>query len=204
MQMINKLTTILCLIVLLNINAQENSTQPKKNKKNSIWYIDLSLGAALGEAGGLMEVGAINYQHKKNLFTFRASENSLYTDYFFFVPITSSKTKSHQEYSLLYGRRHVYDSFSFSYSAGVSYAKLKQNIDTSNYQFKNSLGVPLEFNVRWFNKEKTRFRILDVIPVGKPSSFGVSTGLKLVANISKFPYVGIGLTLGLGKHKIYN
>ncbi|SNR17138.1 hypothetical protein [Tenacibaculum jejuense] len=204
MKMINKLTIILHLIVFLNITAQENSTQPKKNKKNSIWYVDLSLGLAEGESGGLMEGIAFNYQYKKNLFTLKAAENSSYNEHFFFYPLFFSKVKSHLEYSLLYGRRHVYNSFSFSYSAGVSHVKLKKNINSSNYNVQNSFGVPLEFNVRWFKGEKTRFRILDIIPVGKPTSFGVSTGFKLVANISKFPYIGLGLTLGLGKHKIYN
>jgi len=59
-------------------------------------------------------------------------------------------------------------------------------------------------NVKWFKKEKKRFRAYyGLIPIGKPTSFGRSFGFKLYGNIGKLSYVGIGINYGFGWHKRY-
>jgi hypothetical protein len=56
----------------------------------------------------------------------------------------------------------------------------------------------------FFKTKKERFRIFyGLIPVGEPTSFGRAFGFRLYANIAKNSYVGLGLTFGLGWHKIY-
>ncbi len=192
------LLTIICFFQ--NIIAQDNgNSKDKFNTNNSIWYIDATIGGSGTEGGGFLTGFSVNYQYKKNLFTFR-NYNNVKLDGFILFPIPFIK-KSNREYGLLYGRRHIKKGFSYSYSTGVSY-----NIheDKLNNIVTNNIGFPLEFNIKWFKNKKSRYRIYELIPVGKPSTIGNSIGFKFLANVSKIPYVGIGLTIGIGKYKIYN
>lgn len=110
------------------------------------------------------------------------------------------------EVALLYGLRTIEENHAYSFSLGVSYSGYYQNYDKNvnnniNYDY---VGVPFEANIKWFKEEKRRFRIYGLIPVGKPTAFGGAIGFKLFGNISRQTYAGIGLTYGLGFHKVYD
>jgi len=153
--------------------------------------------------------GSINYQTQNHLFTSRIVQNrtinaGIAGSFPIFIPFAKLKSEAN-EYSLLYGRRYISDSSSFSFSGGISYSTYKERVESSNIFAKHRfIGLPVEFNIKWFKSKKSKYRIYELIPVGKPSAIGNSSGFKFLANISENPYVGIGLTLGLGKHKIYD
>jgi hypothetical protein len=63
--------------------------------------------------------------------------------------------------------------------------------------------LPIELNFKWFKSKKKRYRIYGIIPVGEPTSFGRNFGFKLVGNISKNSFVGLGIVYGFGIHKKY-
>ncbi len=197
-----KKTILLFLIVtssVLNINSQ---IKKDTIKENSIWYADVTIGGSGAKGGGFLTGFSINYQHKKNLFTFR-NYNNVRLDGFILFPIPFIK-EVNNEYGFLYGRRHVNKTFSYSYSAGISYSEFQKRLQNSSFKTTNSIGFPLEFNIKWFKNKKSPYRIYELIPVGNPSALGNSIGFKFLANVSEIPYVGIGLTIGIGKYKIYN
>ena len=190
-------------MIFSSIKAQEKQDSLKV-KKNSIIFVEGSVGYTNGYVEGLTVGAHFNYQVKNNLFTFRLSQtiNVVKVEFFLIFPI-SSDINTINEYSLLYGKRYIKGGFSYHFSGGIShnvYKNNRGNIDVIDRYF----GFPLEVGVNWFNSKRERYRILyGLIPVGKPTSFAKSVGVKLYANIAKKSYVGIGMTFGLGWHKKY-
>ncbi|SHK06320.1 hypothetical protein [Epilithonimonas mollis] len=182
-------------------------------KTNPVIYGDLGIGYArdLTKNGGILQYGSLNYQNRKNLFTFRYSEiNQLGVSFLnmglLAFPILSNDIKM-EEIAILYGRRYIDDNFSYSFSAGLStnnYVQKFKTEDGNYYKDKSQyIGVPFEFGIKWFKKNKSPYRIYELIPVGKPIGLGNSVGFKLLGNISKHSYVGIGVDFGIGYHKEY-
>ena len=65
------------------------------------------------------------------------------------------------------------------------------------------IGLPLEFNIRWFRKGKKINKLFGLIPISKETGLGSSSGLKLFATISKKSYIGLALNFGFGYYKNY-
>ena len=176
------------------------------SKENPIIFADaffgLSRGAIDGFGGGL----SFNFQNKNDLFTFKiASFIEIREIEVFIIFPTSSSTIVNDEFSLMYGKRYIEDGFSYHFSGGISYNSLRDKDDKLNKDITiNYVGFPLEIGLSWFKTKKERFRIFyGLIPVGKPTGFGRSFGVKMYANFTKRTYFGIGLNFGLGWHKKY-
>ncbi|MGC4041051.1 MAG: hypothetical protein QM710_09790 [Flavobacterium sp.] len=112
------------------------------------------------------------------------------------------------DYGLMYGKRWIWGGVSLSASVGVSYNQHEylEKIDEDYFvQKEDFFGTPFEVNVKFFKKQKRRYRAYyGLIPVTRrPVAFGRSIGLKFVANWSKTSYTGLGISLGLGTHKKY-
>lgn len=180
-------------------------------KENPIIYADSFLGGAGGRAGGFSIGLGLNYQIKHSLLSLRYLGNlKLNSKWVLLTPVTAlpviNEKSNSEEYAALYGYRLIKTGHAFSFSLGVSHNSFSEYLDETNQQIKKTssyLGVPYEANVNWFKKEKRKYRIYGVIPVGKPTSFGNSLGLKIFGNISENSILGIGLTGGLGYHKKY-
>jgi hypothetical protein len=174
-------------------------------KENPIIFGDILLGYA-NTGKSAVTVGLnINYQSKNDLFTFRTSETTSIDkiEWFLFVPIFKV-TNTTTEYAALYGKRYIEDGTAYHFSGGISY-NINEDVNGNLKTRDTFIGFPLEAGISWFKSEKKRFRVFSgLIPVGKPTSFGRSIGIKLYGNIAKRSYVGLGLTFGLGWHKIYN
>ncbi len=189
--------TILC-------NSQE------KKEGNKIFFVDFLVGGSTFSKGSVNSGYSVNYQNKKDLFTLKFNQSKkLENDavlIIWFLPLTYLDTpRNSEEFSFLYGKRFIKNGFSYSSSIGISL--LKHNTINQDYQeiinSKTSFGIPLEFNVRWFRKNKRQNHILGFIPVGKETGFGSSTGLKVFATISKQSYIGLALNFGFGFYKNY-
>jgi hypothetical protein len=192
------------LMLCSSIIGQEKQDSIHK-KANPIFFADLGLGYTNGSLKGLTGVFSLNYQNKNNLFTFRHLEIVTYDniDFFFIIPY-NVETRRIREYAVLYGKRYIENGTSYHFSGGFSYHTYQQKKDNDIIASESFIGFPLEAGMSWFTDKKQRFRILyGLIPVGKPTSFGRSIGFKLYANIARRTYVGIGLTFGLGWHKVY-
>ncbi|TMM29869.1 hypothetical protein FDT66_08325 [Polaribacter aestuariivivens] len=191
-------------MIFSSINSQEN-IDSLKVKTNPIIFTDLNVGYANGALKGISGGISLNYQAKDNLFKFRffRVEDIEKIEFFLIFPINSIYTTL-DEYAFLYGKRYIDDGFSYHFSGGISYNKEKYH-NNGNVTTKGSfIGFPLEIGVGWFKSKKERFRVFyGLIPVGKPTGFGRSFGIKLYANIAKKSYVGLGLSVGLGWHKKY-
>ena len=202
--MMKQLPLVIFLVIISSIKAQEN-LDSLNTKPNPIIFGDFSLGYSNGFVKGFTVGGSVNYQKKNNLFTFRTLQviNIKKIDFFLIFPY-NIESETMTEYSLLYGKRYIEEGFSYHFSGGISFATYDKNFENDNLAL-NYFGFPVEVGVSWFKNKKRRFRVLyGLIPVGKPTSFGRSIGFKLHANIAKRSYVGLGLTFGLGWHKIYN
>ena len=178
-------------------------------KTNPILFTDFYFGYSGGGSHGFTGSVSVNYQLKEHLFTARASQllhykTQIITPVF---PFPLSKLQeSIDEYGLLYGRRYAKDNHAFSFSAGAAFMHRKKYVitaDDSFYVTKNTFGVPFEASVKWFKRRKAPYRIYGVIPIGKPTAFGNSFGFKLLGNVSKTTFVGLGITVGFGYHKYY-
>jgi hypothetical protein len=200
-----------CVILFLSLITSAQKKQDSSFvKKNPIVFADLTYGYTDGYLKGLSVAGSINYQKTNNLYTFRALATFDFRNASFIsiIPV-SGVTKSIEEYSLLYGKRFVKDGFSYHFSGGISYnVYLEKERDYFLDEYVTSkntyVGFPLEIGVNFFKSKKERYRVLyGLIPVGKPTSFGKSLGIKFYANIAKKTYVGIGFSFGLGWHKYY-
>ena len=201
---------LLLLLVLIwgsamNGYAQIDSLNVSVQKTNSIIYWEGYIGAG---GGGLLLGTSANYQWKKSLFTARFTGiTKIETDIIHpLVPFPIFKLKEqYNEPALLYGYRYINNGLSLSASAGISYNHRKKysstdNLDLEHYDY---VGMPFELNLKWFNSTKRRFRILYIIPVSRPTGFSRSIGFKVIGNVSRFSYIGAGLTYGLGYHKLY-
>ena len=201
--MFKQILLVIFLLVFSSVKAQEN-IDSLSLKPNPIVFGDFSLGYSNGFVKGFTVGGSINYQKRNNLFTFRALQviNIRKIDFFLIFPI-NIESETMTEYSLLYGKRYIEEGFSYHFSGGISYASYDKSFENDNLTI-DYVGFPIEAGISWFKNKKKRFRVLyGLIPVGKPTSFGRSIGFKLHANIAKRSYVGLGLTFGLGWHKIY-
>ncbi len=54
-----------------------------------------------------------------------------------------------------------------------------------------------------FKGKKRQYRLYKIIPVGRKTSFGRNVGFKIIGNISKNSFIGVGINCGLGIHKKY-
>ncbi len=189
------------LFIGMNCFAQEEKTNP-------IVYAEIIIGYSNGSSKGVTSGGTLNYQRKNNLFSYRyleLSENRKEGS-FFFIPVLV-EVEILREQAIMYGRRFVDENTSYSFSAGIAYVDREFLIDDTNgvlkYNNTQSIGFPFELNIKWFNSKKERYRIYELIPVGKPTSFANSIGFKFYGNVSKTSFVGLGITFGLGWHKNY-
>ena len=192
-----------------SINAQEK-LDSLQQKENPIVFADASFGYTNGYLKGISVAASFNYQKNNNLYTFRASATYDYRDVDFisFIP-NSGTNRTIEEYGLLYGKRYVEDGFSYHFSGGFSYNVYveidREHIFYDVTKVRNSyFGFPVEIGFSWFKPKKEKFRVLyGLIPVGNPTSFGRSFGVKLYASLAEKTYIGIGLSLGFGWHKKY-
>ncbi|MET4082591.1 hypothetical protein ABIB40_002551 [Pedobacter sp. UYP30] len=169
--------------------------------KNPIIFGEGFIGGSFGFLFG----GELNYQVNHSLFTARITGVSVLEIGGFIIPVFYTK-EFYYEPALLYGYRYIKNGHSFSVSGGISYNnKLVYSPRESVYSERSEyVGFPFEVNYKLFKNKKTRYRIIySIFPVGKPTAFGRGFGLKLSGNISKFSYLGFGLTYGFGYHKVY-
>lgn len=195
---------ITILLTFLSCYSQEK-IDSISTKRNSIFFGDVTIGYASGVVKGFSGGVSFNYQRKNNLFTVRFLETSrIYeADYFLLFFPYNVYSKSIKEYSFLIGKRFIKNEFAYHFSGGISKVNFKETQDDIQVSNVDYLGLPLEIGINWFNPQKERFRIFGLIPVGKSTSFGASSGIKLYATIAKKSQVGIGLTIGLGNYKRY-
>lgn len=187
-----------------NLLAQQENDSIKR-KTNPIFFGSINASYSGGSIKGLTGGLSLNYQTNTNLFTFRYKENYKIEDVelFIFFPIVL-ESRTFEEYSILYGKRYIKNDFAYYFSAGISFNTFRRS-DKDNVTkfYRDSFGFPLEIGYQWFNAKKEIYRILGIIPVGKPTAFGRSLGLNLYANIGKESYFGFELAIGLGWHKKY-
>lgn len=199
-----KITLFLVLFLVL----KSNSYSQEKEKTNPIFFAEMMFGYSVGGSQGFTGVGTLNYQKQSNLFTYRYLELSKFRrdGSVLFIPIYT-EIEYIREQALMYGKRIINKNVSYSYSAGLAYIDRDFLVDETNgilkYDNDTYIGLPFEFNIKWFKSKKERYRIYELIPVGKAISFGNSIGFKLYGDISKTSFIGLGLTIGLGWHKIY-
>lgn len=179
-----------------------------QEKTNPILFTEFILGFADGGSQGFTSGVNLNYQKDSHLFTLRyVNVVEFKTDFFLFFPIASYTIQQVDDVGLLYGNRTIKNNFSYSYSAGISLVKKKELISEENddfiYEKDQGVGLPFEFSIKWFNRDKERYRIYCLIPVGKPIAFSRSIGFKFFGNVSKTTYMGLGVTYGFGWHKNY-
>lgn len=188
--------------------AQDSLKVVTASKSNPIVFLETFLGYAGGSSEGFVGNVSINYQRNKDLLTFRITEltRHRYDGNVLIFPVYT-EVESINEYALLYGKRYVSDNFSYSFSGGASIINRKyfsERVDNINYfNYQEGFGFPFEFSIKWFNSQKERYRIYCIVPVGKPTSFSRSIGFKLIGNVSKTTFVGLGISYGFGWHKKY-
>lgn len=201
----------------LNAIAQDslnvdNARHLKQTKTNPIIYSDLHFGWSFLGATGIYGGVNINYQYKKNLFTLRyntIADLAGRDPQLKKLQIFAVENQGHyDEYGILYGRRYLTNTRGLSFSAGASFnyrvRKYPKADGGKTITYAYYPGLPFEFNVNWFKGRKRRFRIYHIIPVGEPTAFGASIGFKLQGNVSKNPYLALGVVYGLGMFKHYN
>lgn len=180
------------------------------SKANPVIFSELLIGHSEGKTGGFTGGAALNYQKDKSLLTARFLATVKLKLSFLnpFIPIPAIDQKSDlEEFSLLYGRRFIKDSKAFSFSLGPSYNIFTEVLIDSGFRRYEKIskypGASFEANIKWFKKEKNRYRIYGLIPVGKPTGFGNGIGFKISGSLARESYAGIGITFGFGFHKIY-
>lgn len=188
--------------VIFKIQAQE--------KTNPIIYLDGNLGFAGGNSSGFMIGASLNYQKKENLFTLRTTQfsNSKFTYVSPYFPLPYLDTKEIiTEYGVLAGKRYVHNNKAWSFSVGLASVEreIKKTDENNTYYFDSThaLGFPFQIDINWFKRNKEPYRIYGVIPVTKNTSFGNSIGFKLIGNVSKTTFIGLGGSFGIGYHKEY-
>lgn len=203
------------------LSAQESATDTISfEQPNPVIFGEYFSGLGTGTSFGGYFGGSLNHQHQKHLFSLRytwfgsieyTKVRGGYISHLLIFPAYVNIEKIN-DYSVLYGNRYVNGSFSFSWSAGLGIVQSQERSyieDLNKYgdwKSNTSIGIPLELNVKWFKSEKKRFRAyFGIIPVGKKKvAFGRSFGFKLVGNVSKNSYFGLGISYGFGTHKIYS
>lgn len=201
------------LILLLLLTGKNFGQDTIIQKSNPIVYGELlfGFGGSFNKYNGYIYGGSLGYQIKKNLFTIRYTVNpeikyKAATAGLVGVPVFYSRYKN-KEIGLLYGRRFVKEGRSLSFAAGISTNELEYRYRHEGSEIQSTIkhyyGMAYELNIKWFKHRKERYRIYGMFPVGKPTAFGRSIGLKLTGNISKHSYLGFGITYGFGLHKHY-
>ncbi|KGL62734.1 hypothetical protein [Polaribacter sp. Hel1_85] len=200
-----KLYTAILIVVTTLCYSQE------KKAGNSIFYADFLIGGSSVSGGSVNAGFSLNYQHNKNLLTFKRSLSKKFEDdgilVFFFLPFTVLDTGVNvAENSFLYGRRHIKNGFSYAFSTGISFIRFNEinNTDQEIISRDNFIGLPLEVSFHWFDTDKEEMKLFGLFPIGKKTGFGMSSGFKLYGTISKKSYIGAGLVLGFGYYKNYN
>ena len=204
-----KLLLICTLCCALFGYAQD--TPNVEDNSNPILFLESIFGYAGGSAHGPTIGAELNYQQRKNVFSLRYIYQTRFNFDFAILglvgfPIITNDLNIN-EISALYGYRTIKDGHSWSFSGGVSaniatYKTKNDGVISKDYE--TFAGFPFEINIKWFKKEKKRFRAYyGLIPIGKPTSFGRSLGFKFYGNIGKVSYVGVGLNYGFGWHKVY-
>jgi hypothetical protein len=209
-----KKSILLLLVSYANIiNAQDSIKVDMPKKPNQIIFFEYYLGLGGGNTSGWSYGLTLNYQVKKDLFTFRLGgftgfENRVQAlGPTVGLPVFDIRERI-VDYSVLYGKRWIGEGTSFSVSGGVSSTNWKHYEPVNDVYEKyseNTIGFPFELNVKWFKKVKRRFRAYyGLVPIGKGKvAFGRSYGFKLVGNISKADYIGFAFNVGFGCHKKY-
>ncbi len=204
-----KTVFIIIVFFTLTLQAQEKNT---KNIKQPIAFVEMLMARSfiINDLPGWAAGGELNYQYKNHLFSFRYIEDVhnkfvIVSPSVILLPLPSLVEHiTNKELGILYGRRWIYDDTAISVSGGISYNHYtSKNLDSTLELIDDYLGFPLEVNIKWFKAQKERYRIYQVIPVGKPTAFGRSFGFKFFANINKHSYLGFGFTYGFGWHKKY-
>lgn len=209
-------TKFLLLFVCMQTLAQNQEVFDTIGKQNPVVFYEFYGGLGGSSNGSIVFMGGnLNYAFSDtNLITIRATNfrsfkrEDLIVGFLafpFFV-----RKENVVEYALLYGKRYVYDGKAISFSAGFSindrtfYEYFEEQNNYNKIENIN-LGLPVEFNIKWFKANKKVFRAYyGIIPIGKRKvSFGRSVGFKLIGNFSKHTYLGLGFTYGLGWHKRY-
>ncbi|WP_428330399.1 hypothetical protein [Mucilaginibacter sp.] len=202
----------LLFFYLANTFAQDTLKKTKPITTNPIIYAETSIGAGLAGVQGFQFGLGLNYQLNKGLFTLRyirlqdLSITVLPLAPVVFLPGIRNNG-SLDEYALMYGLRLINGGHSFSFSAGIStnnrIINYKDDHNQSHSTESRYAGIPFEANFLLFKPTRQRIRIYDIIPVGKPTAFGGSIGLKLAGNVSQRSYLAMGLVFGMGYHKHY-
>ncbi|HEV7329960.1 MAG TPA: hypothetical protein VGN63_02875 [Flavisolibacter sp.] len=198
----------LLLVLLLTCLVCTGWTQTK-GKQNPVLFADVSVGHSGGQAGGFTGGASLYFQKESSLFTVRFTGTSRLhakiASAIIPLPVIDNRS-SLDELGLLYGKRIIRNACAYNVSLGVSHSTHRQVVSTSpvrQTQTTAAWGVPFEAGIKWFKPRKKRFRIYGLIPVGKPTGFGGSIGLKLLGTISQNSYAGITFSYGLGFHKQY-
>lgn len=161
--MLKKLLLFFLFVFLFSIpsfSQEEQDSIPKKT--NPIISGDINLGYSRFSEHALHGGLSLNYQRKKDLFKFRFMQSSYLEkiEWFFGVPISRTSI-TYDEYSLMYGKRYIRDSFAYHFTAGISYNKIYNEV--SNVTTTNSfVGFPLEIGLNWFPAEKGVYRIFGI------------------------------------------
>ncbi|MFB9077483.1 hypothetical protein ACFFLS_18455 [Flavobacterium procerum] len=199
--MAKKLLKIIFVLLLSNLTyAQESNDIGLKEKKNPIIYAEAFGGFSYMNYFGLAGGGEVNYQYKKSLFTLRYSHFSGYVkkDSVFVF----QNAQDNDEYAVMYGRRWIKNSHSFSVSTGISSNNLKITSkdfeNNRNYRYERYYAVPFEVNFKWFKPKRKRKSNL-VLNAVTPS-----VGFKVFGAISKNTFAGVGLIIGFGLNKEYD
>lgn len=205
-------TTMKSFIILLVLFLTfESFSQKNDSKNNNIFFYEISSGGSFGDGGGGNAAFSINYQTKEHLFTYKYSgtfkidpESRFLIAFipfaYIFLPLKL------EERALLYGKRYLRNEVSYSFSAGISYTDYHDEFVDYDRATETGrfIGFPFEINARRFNREKSKLKLIGIIPIGKSNGFGMAGGIKLFGSLSKKSYIGIGLTMGFGYYKNYN
>lgn len=192
------------------LNTNKTST-PKKD--NPILFLDVlvGFGGAFNEFSGFDAGVSANYQNENNLYTFRYNhieeiKTKVIQIGYGAVPVFATD-HTNDEYALLYGKRYIFNNTAVSFSGGPGLYSYTQNLEDNTgdiYEKTSShISFAYEITIKWFKGKRKPYRIYNIIPVSKPTSFGHGIGFKLVGNFSKYSYIGFGLSYGWGWHKKY-
>lgn len=189
----------LFLLIVFIASVSSKAESQDTTKQYPILFAQAFFGPAWGNYDYLMGA-ALNYQVEQHLFTTRyvyARERKEYRS-------SDVDESTLHEVALLYGWRLLEKNVSYSFSLGGSYSwytESRRNRYQVITQEARYWGVPFEANVLLFKAKRKRFRLLGLLPVGRPTLFGGSIGVKVAGNFSRYSYAGAGMTYGLGGHQ---
>lgn len=169
-----------------------------------ILFLDTYAGHAYGAAGGFTAGVAAHYQTSGHLFSLKYAGTLRSRGVIVIFPVIES---SLDELGIMYGRRWIWEASSLSISAGISHnwfaEQFKSSPNNVGYVNSRSAGIPFEASLKFFKKNRTRYKAFLLIPVGPPTAFGRSIGFKVIGNFARNGYLGFGISLGWGFHKKY-